>query len=127
MQIVSAPYRCQKLKELGFPQEGCEFYYHRDLLSDEYTLHHIKVAVFDMDCIKADCCAAPTVEEMMVWLKSRLRKHNPIDPPTLEIEFDTDHVHIRTLFTAQIPIFTADTLSNAVADMCVWVLVKEGK
>jgi len=128
MQIVSDIERCRKLKDAGFPQGCCQFYYIR-LYSEKWELvHKLHGLVESLQDEKPDwIIAAHTVDEMVEWLESRLRKHNPIDPPTLEIEFDTDHVHIRTLSTAQIPTFTADTLSDVVSDMVVWVLKKEGK
>jgi len=117
MQIVSSLDKSRKLKELGFPQERCEFYYHRDLLSDEYTLHHIKVAVFDMDCIKADCCAAHTVEEMMVWLKEKGEE------PTCGWSDVREkyYCEIKTGLKYRL----ADTLSDAVSDVVLLVLEKE--
>jgi len=126
MQIVPAPYRCQKLKELGFPQEGCEFYYHRDLLSDEYTLHHITVASFDKECMKVGCIAAPTVEEMVEWAKNKLANSDYVFK-SVHCGFNAGRMeHFCQLYgRGQEGYFPADTLSDDVSDVVLLVLEKE--
>jgi len=124
MQIVPAPYRCQKLKESGFPQEGCEFYYHIDVISDEYTLHHITVASFDKECMKVGCIAAHTVEEMMEWLKGRNITEFEVTIYKGRYRIISDKIIKEDGSYIK---FTANTISNALADMVAWVLEKEGK
>ena len=120
MQIVPSLALCTQLKELGYPQEDTVFVVvdGERLLRESYE----RYSQWAKDVI-----AAPTVEEMLEWLRSELvkRKISVLDPPTFEIELDMGHVHIRQLFTNTMPIWTADTLSNACAKAVIWVLEKK--
>jgi len=107
MQIVSDIGRCRKLKESGFPQKNTIAYYVGEILQYEPGWYH-----------KDFFTAAPTVEEMVEWLAENSKYEGfsfEINEEGFLFEiYDTDYKG-----------FQADTLSNAMADMVLWVLEKE--
>lgn len=126
MKIVPSLELCQKMRELGYQQRAplTKFYlikiadvWIEVLWSDNRITEYLDHGMNDY------VLAAPMVEEMVEWLRNRL----PIE--YLEIRIDKKHPF--RVFDSSInmiirPLFEADTLSNAVSKVCIWVLEQKG-
>jgi hypothetical protein len=124
MQIVPSLKLCTRLKELGYPQEDILYYwvenYYREVglpKKSDWVLSYRGIVYKEMPKV-----AAPTVEEMAEWLKVQkidgeyflTELYNRFMEWACSIRVWVNYDPMQT--------FHADTLSNAVAKACIWVL-----
>jgi hypothetical protein len=103
------------MKELGYPQEDSYFQWYRYSLSGEQEVYHNAVKT-----IYKLICSAPTVEEMLAWLKPRGKYH-------LITYLEKNVFCSGRMYTVDVVAFLLDINSNTLADTVIWVLEQEGK
>jgi hypothetical protein len=114
-QLVSSLELCQQLKEAGYTQDS-RFYWVKDPYYELGLPKKTDWVIYYSDtgnCIGLNAAAAPTVSEMVEWLRT---DYNII------FNIYTKDTHITLEWPYGIKSWDGDTLANACAKSVLWVL-----
>jgi hypothetical protein len=130
MQIVPSLELCQHLNEKGYPQGDCTFYWYRNIIDGKFSLLHKDAfpyntyyeAEYFIKYSSDVVIAAPTVEEMVEWLRGKVWVKIYADLLTQTITVENPNYKYSPSNNIRNMLFNADTLSDTVAQACIWVL-----